>query len=103
MANHPPNGHTPNVQQISYDFPNDPLGYEKFNPDLVKYIPNLFAKKPTLLGTMDISFVMKGCVLISARHLYDGDEVLMDYRLNEARPLPKWYSPYLSDSKTERW
>lgn len=53
MVNHPPRFAEPNVLQLMFDFPGDPWGFDQFPVHLQKYIPNLYAKKPTLIGTPD--------------------------------------------------
>ncbi len=81
--------------QLAYDFPEDAFGFERFPKHLERYIPNVYPQNspPTLLGTMDMSFIMSTSVLIATRHLSDGDEVLMDYRLNNEETYPPWYVP----------
>lgn len=39
--------------QLTFDFPGDPWGIDVFPEHLQTYIPNMYAKKPTLIGTPD--------------------------------------------------
>lgn len=86
----------PNVLQLAFDFQSDPLDISDFFPhELRKYIPNKYAKPPTFLGTFDRSACMQTVVLLAARHLKEGEELYMDYRLriDNASPdkIPSWY------------
>ena len=86
----------PNVLQIAFDFQSDPLDLSDFFPhNLRKYIPNVYAKPPTFLGTFDRSACMQTVLLLAAKHLKEGEELYMDYRLriDNAKPeqIPSWY------------
>jgi len=86
----------PNVLQLPFDFQSDPLDISDFFPhELRKYIPNTYAKPPTFLGTFDRSACMQTVVLLAARHIKQGEELYMDYRLRteNAKPdqIPSWY------------
>jgi len=86
----------PNVLQLAFDFQSDPLDISDFFPhELRKYIPNKYAKPPTFLGTFDRSACMQTVVLLAAKHLKEGEELYMDYRLriDNASPdqIPSWY------------
>ena len=98
-VNHVPENCESNVFQYPFDFPGDPLGLDAFPTNLIKYIPNKYALKPTLTGTVDRSALMRSMVLITTKSLHDGDELFMDYRLNSAH-LPSWYHPYDAQSFT---
>ena len=101
LVNHVPKGSMPNVQQYPYDFPGDPLGKEEFPRELQYLIPNEYSAKPTLLGTIDRSAMMRGAVLLAARPLKHGDELYMDYRLNPmGGALPSWYTAYNPEGET---
>jgi len=95
----------PNVLQIAFDFQSDPLDLSDFFPHhLRKYIPNVYAKPPTFLGTFDRSACMQTVVLLAARHLKEGEELYMDYRLriDNAKPeqIPEWYRQWsISEEK----
>eukprot|EP01041_Mallomonas_annulata_P010678 gene10678-22286_t len=105
-VNHPPQGSTPNVLQISYDFPGDPLEIDSFSQDLRYLIPNRYFKEPTMFGTPDRSALMRSLVLVALQPLADGDELLMDYRLNPAAPvesLPAWYTHVDKEQASRRW
>lgn len=104
LVNHVPKGEMPNVLQCPYDFPSDPLGLYEFPKRLRKYIPNSYAKRPTTFGTIDRSAFMHGMVLIAARPLSRGDELVMDYRLNpKAVQLPSWYHHFEKEEAEKRW
>ena len=100
MVNHVPENSMPNVLQAPYNYPGDPLGRDEFPKHLQKFIPNSYAKTPTLFGTIDRSAMMRTVVLLAARPLSNGDELFMDYRLNpKAGKLPDWYVAYGSEEK----
>ena len=104
LVNHVPPGGMPNVLQYPYDFAADPLGLVEFPKRLRKYIPNAYAKKPTLFGTIDRSAYMHSVILLAARPFEGGEELLMDYRLNpSAGALPKWYAHFDQESAKSRW
>jgi hypothetical protein len=48
---------------------------------------------------------MKSLLIISTHAINDGDELLLDYKLNPEFKefLPKWYVPYNSNETTSRW
>lgn len=96
----------PNVLQQVYNFAGDPFDLDPhvFPRALRKFVPNAYARKPTLLGTTDRSAWMHGQVLLAARPLQDGDELLMDYRLSpSAARLPDWYRHYDAEQADNRW
>jgi hypothetical protein len=145
MVNHPPPGRLPNVMQLSYDFPTDPFGklrecifismfmflvlmfvaaisLDDFPRHLRRYVPNVYAKKPTWYGTWDRSAFMRvrlfgqlfvhlqlriahlqTVVLLSMPRIKDGDELLVDYRLNPKAPRPEWYVPRDDEAAARRW
>ena len=103
LVNHVPKDSLPNVFQFRYDFPNDPLGFSGFPISLRKFIPNSWAKKPTLIGTPDRSALIKSMVLIASRPLKNGDELLMDYRLKgEPNLFPAWYQAFEKDDPLKK-
>jgi len=103
MVNHPPRHTDPNVLQLTYDFPGDPFGIEEFPKHLQKYIPNLYARKPTLLGTPDRSACMRSVVLVASKTIRPGEELFMDYRLNPDVDEPSWYVQVDEDLSRKRW
>ena len=96
----------PNVLQHPYNFPHDPLEInadESFPKELRRYIPNEYHLRPTLLGSPDRSSLMHGAVLIAARPIEHGTELLMDYRLSPSVNLPAWYSHFDEEQAGKRW
>lgn len=96
----------PNVLQHPYNFPVDPLELDErqsFPKALRKYIPNAYFRKPTMLGTPDRSALMHGAVLLAARPIDDGEELLMDYRLSPQNTLPQWYQHHDEGQAEQRW
>lgn len=102
-VNHPSSTSKANVLQVAYNFPGDPLELTAFPEQLRQYIPNKYAKDPTLFGTWDRSACMRTVALISIRPIADGEELYMDYRLNTSRELPSWYTPYNEEDASRRW
>lgn len=104
--NHCGSDKKPNVMQVSFDYANDFLVGDKFPQHLRRYVPNAFARTPTLIGKLSIgpTTFMPGVVLVSTRHLSDGDELLMDYRLDpDSSALPAWYRPHNEAESRNRW
>lgn len=95
----------PNVMQVSYDFPEDLLQPKNSFPEEMRYlIPNKYAKDPTVWGKMEMHNVaMKSVVFISTGFIEDGDEVVMDYRLDPIKELPQWYRSYNVEDAKLRW
>lgn len=97
MTNHCGTGRPPNVLQVSYDFPAGlVLAKDAFPLHLRHLIPNDYAKPPSAMGKLEgATSLMRGLVLIACRPIADGDELLMDYRLNpDANDLPEWYRSF---------
>lgn len=95
--NHPPKDKVPNVHKLPYNCPADGLVEVLFPEHLRDFIPNKYAKKPTL-ATFDRYSWMHSIVLVSTRPLKSGDELYMDYRLGpegtKKREKQDWYHPY---------
>jgi hypothetical protein len=91
--------------QASYDFPEDIIETYQFPKHLRKYIPNLYAKEPSMTGKLELfGCLMKSVVMVSCRPIKAGDELLMDYKLNpDAKDLPRWYRPYDINDARLRW
>lgn len=98
MINHCGKDLFPNVQQVTFDFPEDPDEEDeqnkRFPTHLRQYVPNVWAKpvdwwrKPEQRMTF-----MRTTAFIALQPLVDGQELLMDYRLNPDAPsLPSWYT-----------
>ena len=102
LVNHVPSGKHPNVIQIPFDFSSNTTGENGFPTRFRKYVPNSYAKQPTLLGTFDRSAFMQTMVLLTTRPLKDNDELFMNYRLNSSSsstPLPEWYAAYVDPNE----
>jgi hypothetical protein len=110
-VNHCGEDRKPNVMQVSFDYSDDILPSigkgARFPSHLCRYIPNQFATPPSRMGkiALGIGTIMPGVVFVSTRHLRDGDELLLDYRLNpdSSTPLPPWYTPYDTAESRTRW
>ena len=65
----------------------------------------MYAKEPTIAGRLELfGCYMKGVVMVACKHINNGDELLMDYKLNpDARDLPTWYRSYDVDDARSRW
>ena len=55
-----------------FDFPRGDMFIKPFPQDLRYLIPNDFAKKPTLLGTIDRSAIMHTIVFLANDNIKDG-------------------------------
>lgn len=105
-VNHCGKDKKPNVFQVSFDFPEDIYGVHAFPQQLRKYIPNQYAKPPSLLGKIAASTTtcMPSVLLISAQYINSGEELVMDYRLNpNSTDLPEWYEQYDNETSQARW
>lgn len=111
FANHPAKGMDPNVMVCSYDFP-------LVEKDMRMYIPNIeigrgedvkmkkigsFWFKTGSSGSNASSYpVLKTLVLVATRALGD-EEVLLNYRLSNAKKRPSWYTPVDEEEDRRRW
>lgn len=109
FANHPAQGMEPNVIVCPYDFP---LTEE----DMRAYIPNIifgsreevkmkrfgnFWFKSGGSSVSDIP-VMKSLLLVATRAVCN-EEVLLNYRLSNAKRRPSWYTPVDEEEDRRRW
>ncbi len=71
-------------------------GDHGFPMHLRQYVPNRYAKPlPWWRDTDAVSYFMHSMVLMTCRHVEDGDELVRDYRLDPDDPnLPSWYSNF---------
>lgn len=102
LCNHGP----PNVMALAYNFPQDPLGWEGFPHDLRPYIPNSYAKPRTWLGNPDQSALIQTVALVAATDIEEGEELILNYRLNPKHgkeKLPPWYKPVEVEEDERRW
>lgn len=94
------------MHQVAFDFPSNLVSSGGFPEHLRKFIPNKYAREPSMMGRLAIGpfTLMPSVVLLTTRHLQDGDELLMDYRLDPAsKSLPSWYEPYDLEEARNRW
>lgn len=83
LINHPPLGSMPNCLPIMVNFG------ESMEDRIRSYVPNDYAKSPTIMGTIDSSFFMYGLVFVATQDVKN-EELFYDYRLNPTSP-PSWY------------
>ncbi|KAM7261897.1 hypothetical protein ACFE04_020974 [Oxalis oulophora] len=110
FANHPAKDVVPNVMICPYDFPLN----EK---DMRTYVPNLpFGGVEEVQMKKFGSFwfkwgakkdgshvpVLKTLVLVATRALLN-EEVLLNYRLSNAKRRPSWYTPVDEEEDKRRW
>ena len=96
----------PNVMALAYNFPQDPLGWGGFPEELRPYIPNSYARPRSLLGSPDQSALVQTVVLLATTDVEDGEELLLNYRLNPKHgkeSLPSWYMPVDAEEDERRW
>lgn len=96
----------PNVLQVSYNFPDGDTKEKNFPEDLREMIPNRFARAPTEKSVVDIGAAcVNGLVMVALRPIEDGEELLVDYRLNPKHKSswPSWYQPHSTSQSAERW
>lgn len=111
FANHPQRGEAPNVMVCPYDFP----AQEK---EMRPYIPNIpfgtdsnikmrrvgsfwFKSRGSGDGEMGAP-ALKTLVLVATRRVAD-EELLLNYRLSNAKRRPSWYSPVDEEEDRKRW
>lgn len=104
LINHCGDKLKPNVSQIYFDFPEDLLDISSFPHNLRRYIPNKYAKEPSMTGRLELATCcMKSVVMVATSPILSGEEILMDYRLNPDSPdLPKWYQSFDADNARKR-
>lgn len=96
----------PNVMALAYDFAQDPLDWGGFPKELRPYIPNSYTRPRSLLGSPDQSALMQSVVLLTTTDVEDGEELLLNYRLNPKHgkeSLPSWYVPVDVEEDSRRW
>jgi hypothetical protein len=105
--------------KLTYDFPGDPWGLDEFPKHLQTYIPNTYARPPTLIGTPDRSSppnssphsrssvirsaMMRTVILMATAPISPGEEIFMDYRLNPELEAPDWYHQVDEKLSKKRW
>jgi hypothetical protein len=72
--------------------------------NLRKYIPNRYAPFPNKNIVETVGSYMKSMVIVATQTINNGDEILIDYKLNtKAAKLPDWYQSYDADLADKRW
>ncbi|KAJ0038153.1 hypothetical protein Pint_23187 [Pistacia integerrima] len=111
FANHPAKGMVPNVMVCPYDFP-------LTEKDMRAYIPNVsfgnadevnmrrfgsfWFRWGGLRSNGSDSPVLRTLVLVATRSLCE-EEVLLNYRLSNAKRRPAWYTPVDEEEDRRRW
>jgi hypothetical protein len=94
----------PNVIQVTYDFPDNSVSSNRFPPANRKYIPNVYAKFPAEYRREVSNCYMKSIAIISSQIIDDGEELLLDYKLDlNSENLPEWYVAYDRTDSRLRW
>ena len=118
-VNHPPKGVRPNVMAFAYDLPADldewpgeesdasdrllkQRGGQKFPHQLAKWLPNTFARPPSLITT-DPTLFQQSIVFVATEELGEGDELFLNYRLNPKLEKPPWYTSVDPEEDERRW
>ena len=84
------------------------MAHPGFPHELRPLIPHRLYSPISYIGQLEeglgVSCFMKTVVLVAAKHIHDGEELFMDYRLNPSAPnLPSWYEPYDVEDAQNRW
>ncbi|KAL0052035.1 hypothetical protein WJX82_006842 [Trebouxia sp. C0006] len=100
-ANHPPAGMQPNVMVAAFTY-NKQQGEDAW---LAAYMPNVMyhdagGQQATQLMMQDQQ--IKGLVFVATRQV-QGEEVLLNYRLNPQVQRPSWYAPVDEEEDKRRW
>jgi len=78
--------------------------YTEEEEELGGFIPNIWKKEPTVLGSVDRSYSMMGMCMMATRDIWDGEEIFVNYRFNpNAIGLPDWYTPVKDGADEARW
>ncbi|KAL1828946.1 hypothetical protein DCAR_0208224 [Daucus carota subsp. sativus] len=110
-ANHPAKGMEPNVMVCSYDFPLVEKDMRMYIPNVVfgrgeevkmKRFGSFWFKSGTSGSNVSDNPVLKTLVLVATRDL-SNEEVLLNYRLSNAKKRPAWYTPVDEEEDRRRW
>jgi len=99
IVNHPNKGELPNVYTAQFRYP------EHLERGLALYIPTRYChdKPQTWLPSLVNTNTMPGIAMVAARDIGDGEELLLNYRLNPAGELPEWYHQVDKEEDARRW
>ncbi|ERN09431.1 uncharacterized protein LOC18437584 [Amborella trichopoda] len=114
-VNHPAKDFEPNVMVCPYDFPFGENGMRVYIPNLVfggeegenKRNMRRYGSFWLRMGKAEDAeagvLLFKTLVLVSTRRISDGEEVLLNYRLSNAKRRPAWYQPVDEEEDKRRW
>lgn len=111
FANHPAKGMDPNVMVYSYDFPLVEKDMRMYIPNIVfgrgeevkmKRFGSFWFKSGTASSSVSDNPVLKTLVLVATRDL-SNEEILLNYRLSNAKKRPTWYTPVDEEEDRRRW
>ena len=99
IINHPNKGELPNVYTAQFRYP------EGLDHEMAAYIPTRYRHEKSLswLPSLVNSNAMPGIAMIAARDIGDGEELLLNYRLNPSGELPDWYHQVDKEEDARRW
>lgn len=99
IVNHPNPGHEPNVFAAQFRYP------EEVDPELSGFIPNRYRHETpqSWLPQLTSLIGVPGIAMVAARQIDDGEELLMNYRLNPHNALPGWYHQVDKEEDARRW
>lgn len=84
-----------NLLQADFDFPSGTFRKTAFEKDLGVYIPNSYAKPPTIVGTPVRTSLMWSKIIVAGTMIRAGSEIFLDYGLGgDDDQLPPWYHHY---------
>ncbi|KAG6412975.1 hypothetical protein SASPL_125670 [Salvia splendens] len=111
FANHPSKDLFPNVMVCPYDFPLTEQNMRTYIPNVpfgggqevsMKKFGTFWFKSWKSSSTVADVPVIRSLVLVATRAI-SNEEILLNYRLSNAKRRPSWYTPVDEDEDRRRW
>ncbi|CAA7399120.1 unnamed protein product [Spirodela intermedia] len=111
FANHPQRGEAPNVMVCPYDFPVQEKEMRPYIPNIpfgsdsdikMRRVGSFWFKSRGSGGSEMDAPALKTLVLVATRRVAD-EELLLNYRLSNAKRRPSWYFPVDEEEDRKRW
>jgi len=99
IINHPNTEEEPNVYAAQFRYP------EQVSTADAAYLPNRYLHETSQSWLPQLTTLrgVPGIAMVAARPLEDGEELLLNYRLNPKNSLPDWYHQHDKEEDARRW